>query len=593
MPIRNALLRPLLPLFLMCVALFAQAQEVRNVGGRKHLVHTVEQGQTLYAISRTYAVPVEDIIAANPGSEAGLSIGQELLIPQDAINKKEARSAPVMAADGELLHTVQRKETLFGIARKYDLDINALLQRNPSLNAGLREGMTVVIPVQKVEGQPENATRPAMPERILEHIVKPGETLYSLSKLYIVTPEAIMAANDGLPEGLKAGASVKIPLRVGVEPPPPTHADTMLLKQRYKVALMLPFSVGRNDSMMTADPNEPRFYELSRIAAQFYGGARIALDSLEKIGLRADVQVLDLGDEARIWSSVIQEPEIKGMDLFIGPFHRTAIEQLARTNPHALIVCPVPQTNKLLLGNPKVSKVTPTRSDLVRHTARYVAQRHSRDNVIMLRPDIQGEKEVQEQMARLLQESLSGQPSRLRDSVLVLSTGRRDVGTLTILLDASRPNVIVVPSEDVEFVTAVVGKLRPLASKYNIQLIGMERWLGFDIIAATDLDLLNFTFAASSFIDRNDPSVARFAAGFEERFKTIPDEYAFLGFDVTFFFLKGLMTRGVDLHRSFPMIQTQPLHMGFRMMQAGPENGYRNEHAIMLRQKDLRLVKAP
>jgi hypothetical protein len=35
-----------------------------------------------------------------------------------------------------------------------------------------------------------------------------------------------------------------------------------------------------------------------------------------------------------------------------------------------------------------------------------------------------------------------------------------------------------------------------------------------------------------------------------------------------------------------------PLHMGFRMTRTGPENGYRNEYAVMLKQEDLRLVRA-
>jgi hypothetical protein len=34
------------------------------------------------------------------------------------------------------------------------------------------------------------------------------------------------------------------------------------------------------------------------------------------------------------------------------------------------------------------------------------------------------------------------------------------------------------------------------------------------------------------------------------------------------------------------------LHMGFRMTRTGPENGYRNEYAVMLKQEDLRLVRA-
>ena len=44
-------------------------------------IHIVEQGQTLYGLAKKYSITVEDLIAANPGSENGIQIGQKLNIP--------------------------------------------------------------------------------------------------------------------------------------------------------------------------------------------------------------------------------------------------------------------------------------------------------------------------------------------------------------------------------------------------------------------------------------------------------------------------------------------------------------------------------
>ncbi len=66
-----------------------------------------------------------------------------------------------------------------------------------------------------------------------------------------------------------------------------------------------------------------------------------------------------------------------------------------------------------------------------------------------------------------------------------------------------------------------------------------------------------------------------------------------LGFDVTFFYLKALMREGKAFSEHFTEIHTDSLHMGFRMTRTGPENGFRNEHAIMLLQKDLKLERLP
>ncbi|HRH38634.1 MAG TPA: LysM peptidoglycan-binding domain-containing protein, partial [Flavobacteriales bacterium] len=368
-----------------------RGQELRHINGHKYKVHVVEQGQTLYAIARVHAVPVDALIEANPGASLGLRLGQELLIPVSAVVKKEAKSAPSLMEDGELRHIAAKKETMFGIAARYHVDVNELITRNPALATGLKEGMEVIIPVSKVAGVKSEELRPADASTVVDHIVQPGETLFALSKRYGVKPEEIQAANGGLAEGLKAGGVIHIPKEGMFEVVQPVTKDSTLVRERYHIALLLPFSVARNDSTLTAsasDPNGAHFYEMSRIAAQFYAGAQLALDSLSKQGLNAEVTVLDVGDDQRNWGTTLKSSRIADVDLFIGPFHRSAIEQLARSNSRAHIVCPVPQSNKVLLGNPNVSKVAPGRSDLVKHAARYVAQRHASDNVMMVKPEI-------------------------------------------------------------------------------------------------------------------------------------------------------------------------------------------------------------
>ncbi|MBL7980330.1 MAG: LysM peptidoglycan-binding domain-containing protein [Flavobacteriales bacterium] len=571
---------------------FSFAQETRTVDGRTYTVHHVEAGQTLYAIARTYAVPVDALLAANPAASAGLSIGQELLVPKDAVVKKEVKAAPTMAKDGELVHTVAKKETLFGIARNYGVDVNVLLERNPEAQTGLREGMAIVVPVAgKVQGQPDAVTRPAVPENIVEHTVKQGETLYALGQLYGVAPEAIQKANGGLPEGLKAGSVVRIPLPPGAKAPVVPVPAIPNAGERITVTYLLPFSIARNDSVMALPKDEPRFYEATRIATQFWAGARIALDSLQRMGVNAEVRVVDMGDDARTWNTSLKKSELTGTDLFIGPFHRSAIEQLARTTS-VPIVCPVPQSNKVILGNPTVSKVTPTRSDLVRHSGRFVGTRYARENIVLLCPDLPAEKEMQDQMARAVRDALAGQSARLRDSALVAKPGRRELGDLVSKLDANRLNVLLAPGEDVEYVTTLVSKLKPLASKYKFMLVGLETWQNMETVATNDLELLGFHFAAASFADPDDAAVQAFTRAFRERFRNDVDEYALLGFDVTLAYVKALSDGGpVGLMDRMANSAQSPLHMGFRMIRTGPENGYRNEYAVMLKQEDLRLVR--
>jgi len=578
---------------LLLLPLASCAQETRIIDGKKFTVHRVEQGQTLFAISRSFAVPVEELIKANPEARSGIGIGQELLIPQAAVVKKEARNAPSLLKDGELRHTVGKKETLFGIAKRYGTDLNVLLERNPDAVGGLREGAVIIIPAASLQATGDPALRPAEPMHTIDHTVEAGETLFNLGQRYSVKPEAIVSANDGLPEGLKAGATVRIPQLGPAPEPPKPPAPTVAPGALHRIGLLLPFSADRNDSTIEASAsaaNGPRFHEASRIAAQFYGGALIALDSLATLGLNAEVKAIDVGDDARQWSAALMDPALTDLDLSIGPFHRSAIEQLARAHPRMPIVCPVPQSNKVVLGFANVSKAVPARTDLVRHAARWLAAAHARDNIIVLRPDIVSDKEIQEPMINALAAAMANQSGRLRDSVLVLRTGRRDLGELAAKMDPVRLNVIVVPSEDVEFAATVVVKLKALAAKNRIRLVGLESWLRMDPVSATDLDALGFTYASASHFDAADPATQRFIARFRERFLHDVDEYALLGYDVTFQYARALMLHGhIDADSSVP---EQPLHTGFRMSRTGPENGLRNEFGVMLQVKDLTVERA-
>lgn len=583
--------RFLLFLLVLCVGLGAHAQVERTVDGKKYLLHTVQQGQTLYAISKHYAVPINAITAANPSAQQGLSLGQVLLIPKDAVVKKELRTAPALR-NGELVHTVAKKETLFGISRKYGVDQNALEQRNPEIAAGVKEGMQLVIPMTAIAGVPATSVAPAQDDKSLSHLVMPGETLYALGKQYDTAPEAIQAANGGLPQGLKVGTYLRIPGKKEVEPPAPV-VDPSVLRTEYRVAFLLPFSIAANDSLMARDPERKGSHDVTDAAVQFYAGAQLALDSLKELGLMADVTVVDAGSDASSWGPVLKENRMKDQDLFIGPFNRGAIDQLVRVANGAHIVCPVPQSNKVLLGNPTVSKVLSGRPDQVQALARHAVLRHGADNIIMVRPDIATEKELQDQMLRVLQEALSQRKDRLRDSVLVAVSGKRDAPSVTALLRSDKKNVVLVPSENVEYVSALIAKLAGQVKDKEIVVYGLSSWSEMESVTTSDLDKLHVRVPASSQIDRADARVSAFIAQYRQRFNDEPLEYAFLGFDVTFYYLTALMSEGRAFSDHFNEVRTQPLHMVFNMQRTGPENGYRNDSVLILEHKDLGLVRVP
>jgi membrane-bound lytic murein transglycosylase D len=124
----------------------------------RYHIHTIAYGDTLSALALQYRVGVEQILGANPGTEARfLQIGGKLRIPALAGNEP---SPPPAAAQGagaadpgpafEGAHLVRRGETLWSIARLYQVDPRVLAEANGmDLQDILREGRILKTPIQR------------------------------------------------------------------------------------------------------------------------------------------------------------------------------------------------------------------------------------------------------------------------------------------------------------------------------------------------------------------------------------------------------------------------------------------------------------
>ncbi|WP_068823956.1 glucosaminidase domain-containing protein [Wenyingzhuangia fucanilytica] len=89
-------------------------------------VHVVGSDDTLYSISQKYGIPVDEIKALNNLSDNIIHKGEELKLRSDAERSN--------------YHIVERKETLYSIAKKYDLTVDELKKINHLRNNDLSIG---------------------------------------------------------------------------------------------------------------------------------------------------------------------------------------------------------------------------------------------------------------------------------------------------------------------------------------------------------------------------------------------------------------------------------------------------------------------
>ena len=107
--------------------------------------HTIEQGQTVYAIATMYGVTPEAIYKLNPGSKEGIKAGKVLLIPKRPASFTEGEETETYT-----FHTIERKETLYAVSMKYKVPAQYIIDANPGLSTKtFTTGKTIRIPLSK------------------------------------------------------------------------------------------------------------------------------------------------------------------------------------------------------------------------------------------------------------------------------------------------------------------------------------------------------------------------------------------------------------------------------------------------------------
>jgi len=159
---------------------------VQVVNGNRFIVHQVVSKETLYTISRRYQVPVKKLVSANPQAKDGLQTGSLLYIPR-AIAKTQVAVKPVgytIDSNNNKIHRVAKDETLFSIARHYQLSTGTLKQWNNLTSDNVKAGQDLMVGVPATKKPtvavqkttPPQTTEPIVPVTTTEVITRKSDT---------------------------------------------------------------------------------------------------------------------------------------------------------------------------------------------------------------------------------------------------------------------------------------------------------------------------------------------------------------------------------------------------------------------------------
>lgn len=199
--------------------------------------YVVQPGDSLWALARTHGASVSELAEANAITDPDLiNVGTLLTIPQ-----REASGAD---AD---VHVVARGETLWRIAAQYSIGLGQLARQNGLTGPDpvIRPGQTLIIqPGVSDSGSAEPAPPP--PPRAV-HVVRRGDTLWSLAKNNGISLRDLLVANDMNDEAvIHVGQTVLVPGAIGLLPPE-------LVADPVKVALVPVFDRWANEYGVPSD----------------------------------------------------------------------------------------------------------------------------------------------------------------------------------------------------------------------------------------------------------------------------------------------------------------------------------------------------
>jgi LysM repeat protein len=503
-----------------------------NVNGSIVYIHKVEQGQTLYAISKAYNVLIADIEASNDSLKSGLKTGMELKIPTLSDNKNKTIS---LDNSGKfILHTVEKKQTLYFISKKYNLNPEDIQKANPEISQGLKEGMVIKIPQKEIK----NVEPPVIP--ILKE------------------PKVEKKGNEKPLSGIH-------------------------------VNLFLPFYLNQNDSLINKESlvETDELFSKSIPGVEFLSGFQIACDSIIKLGTKVNINIYDTPADSSAAASFFANKQFKNAALWVGPFHSHAASSAAKAvkNSNTLLILPYSSPNKVLLGNENVLKITPSLPTGMENLSLQLIDKNKNTQFILVHNALNKEMQIVD----LIKKTFKAQNNDSIKEIIYKTVGLKG---LTGALSKSKNNMIIVASSDQAFVTDLFNKLKVLDTKeYKISVTGMDTWINYDNLDINMIQKLNLQIPANSHINYTDTTTNIFIKSYREKYNTEPGKYSFSGYDAAMYFIPLLIKYGNGAIDKIESTKKTCLSTSFDFKKTGDDSGFENQSVFILRYEDFELKK--
>ena len=565
-----------------------RSESIVRIEGDSYYVHTVEAGQTLYSLAKAYEVSTAAIVHYNPLVAGGLQAGQVLKIPAVGVTQPKMSQRKINRLFDE--HEVKQGETVYSISRMYAVPVATLLEDNASLDpTHLAIGQKVLIRKdQKGDGNEQQSMAQlneykealnSVSNDYIYHLVAHGETLYSLSKLYNITQEELIEWNS-LTDGLKAGTMIRVGIakqaNVPTEQPdstaqepteigqPPVFENVEIVTsespRHSNIALMLPL---RAEGAANASYLE------------FYQGFLLGMEDLKAEGMSFTINLYNSARSEQVVDQIINSESFEGTNLIVGPVYDNELQAVLSyaVENRVAVVSPLAATDSL--HSPVLFGMAPKESCKADKMSALFAQE---DNIVLVygnSNDTELESEVKTALAGKQYKTynyVGGDiPASLfknecRNVYVVMARNELEVDKILAALSSAHNNLVS----------------RSQLLSATVSVVGSSRWNRFNNIDRNLFFKMGVSYVTSYLAKRGNDVIDHFDSRYINAYQSLPSMYSYRGYDAAVIFGRAIVSQS-GVIGYIQSATHKPLQTQYRFVQPQVGDTYVNNEWMVVR----------
>ena len=553
---------------------------VTFVKGNYFYNHTVIDGNTLFNLQKLYSCPAEDILNANEGIERGLDISKIVLIP---------------VSPKTITHIVKEKESLSYLSRLYFVPIDSLIKYNLNSEKELKIGQELsvkgaIIPILKE--YPTNSEKilndvsslkdtPIIKSNLKDndiyvfHTVQNQETLYTISKRFMVSSTELKDINKLKSSRISTGDVLKIKLKnenkenvgfrsveskIKIEP---ASFSSLKNRESISIALFLPFNL---DSQTSINKN------ISNAAIEYYMGVKLAIDSLTNLGLKAEFFIYDYFDKTKSLESILEQKSFLSIDLIIAPLHQKEAEIVAlwAKKKNVRMIYSVSFSSNSLFENENSYTMVTSNEIILEKLAKELIQVSKDRQFVLVKSGVITEDSMYEHFLAAFRAEVS-----LGSNLKIIEA---NYDNYKLYSKNSRKTCFIFLSNEKE---KVISLLNYCKENELFQVVGLKEWIDLKEINSEIKNKFSFYYMAPSYFSYNDPILKPFHKLFRKTYNTDLTKMACLGYDVIFNACKYFFTGQVASNGLISKFSFEKNEVG---------NGFQNTGCFFLKFEDFESV---